>query len=86
VAHEQTVRQLDEVARLARIAAAAPPASTFEGQLQRRVRDRDSDVEFETFWNGEMGRAGKSLVGEAQGFGSTLGGADFTAPRTIRLQ
>lgn len=45
----------DEAQRLSRIATAAPPASSFEGQLQRRVRDRRGDDEFETVWNGGEG-------------------------------
>lgn len=47
----------DEAERVRRIEAAAPPASSFEGQLQRRVRDvhRDEDLEFETVWNGGEG-------------------------------
>lgn len=52
----------DEASRLARISAAAPPASTFEGQVQRRVRDRD-DEEFETVWDGTRGKLGASLTG-----------------------
>lgn len=45
--------EAEERARLARIGAATPPASTFEGQLQRRVRDREDD-EFEVVWDGSV--------------------------------
>lgn len=41
----------DESRLLARIEASAPPAATFEGQLQRRVRDRE-DTELEVVWDG----------------------------------
>lgn len=39
-----------------------PPASTFEGQLQRRVREKDD--EFEVVWNGKSGRDGASLTSD----------------------
>ncbi len=47
----------DEAERIRRIEAAAPPESTFEGQLQRRVRDvhHDEGIEFETVWAGGEG-------------------------------
>jgi hypothetical protein len=47
-------------ARMRRIEASAPPASTFEGQLQRRVRDRQDD-ELEVVWDGKRGHDGASL-------------------------
>jgi len=31
-----------------------PPASTLDGQIQRRVRERDEE-QFETVWNGGEG-------------------------------
>lgn len=46
----------EEAGRVQRIAAAAPPASTFDGQLQRwRDARDDGDVEFETVWSGGEG-------------------------------
>jgi hypothetical protein len=53
----------EERERLARIEQAAPPASTFEGQLQRRVRDRE-EPELETVWDGTRGKAGASLTSD----------------------
>jgi hypothetical protein len=42
--------------RLRRIEASTPPAHTIEGQLQRRVRDRDrEDADLETVWSGGEG-------------------------------
>jgi hypothetical protein len=40
--------------RMRRIESAAPPASSFEGQLQR-WRDSREEIEFETVWNGGPG-------------------------------
>lgn len=54
--------QLEEAQRLQRIASTLPPASTFEGQLQRRVREKDD--EFEVVWNGKSGRDGASLTSD----------------------
>jgi hypothetical protein len=46
----------DEAERLARIQRAAPPASSFEGSLQRWRDARDTgDVELEVVWNGGEG-------------------------------
>lgn len=47
--------QLEEGDRLRRISESSPPASTFEGQLQRRIRDHEEDEQFETVWNGGAG-------------------------------
>jgi NMD protein affecting ribosome stability and mRNA decay len=46
-------RQTDEAERLARIAAAAPPVSSFEGRVQQ-WRDTKDD-ELEVVWNGAKG-------------------------------
>jgi hypothetical protein len=63
--------QSEEADRLRRIEAATPPATTFEGQLQRRVRDREDDDELETVWNGTRGHDGQSLTTN-DGLGSSL--------------
>jgi len=52
--------QTEEADRLQRIESSAPPASTFEGQLQRLVRDRE-DEEFEVIWDGKRGHDGASI-------------------------
>lgn len=62
----------DEAERLRRIAAAAPPASSFEGRVQAWRDERQADPELEVAWDGTMGRAGKSLT-DGQGLGSSLG-------------
>lgn len=49
----------EERARLARLNAATPPASTIDGQIQRRVRDREDD--YEVVWSGD--RKEVSLTG-----------------------
>jgi len=46
--------QQEEADRLRRINAPMPPASTLDGQIQRRVRARDEE-EFETVWHGGEG-------------------------------
>lgn len=53
----------DEAARLARIEVSAPSASSFDGRVQqwRDERRAEKEPEFETAWNGAMGRQGKSL-------------------------
>lgn len=68
----------EEAERLRRIASAAPPASSFEGQLQRRVRDCEEDGDFETVWDGtkDRERTCKPLT-DAAGLGSSLAGAEF---------
>lgn len=49
----------DEAARLRRIeACSGPPASSFEGQLQRRVREKEPEPEYETVWSGGEGLSG----------------------------
>jgi hypothetical protein len=66
----------EETARLQRIEQATPPVLSFEGQLQRRVRDREADDELETVWDGTRGHDGQSLT--ASGLGSSLNPAgDF---------
>ena len=42
----------EERDRVARLMSATPPASTLEGQIQRRVRDRQED-EYEVVWSGD---------------------------------
>jgi hypothetical protein len=49
----------EEQARLARVEASAPPAHTLDGQIQRRVRDRDEH--YEVVWSGDRKR--ESLTG-----------------------
>lgn len=44
-----------------RIESSLPPESTFEGQLQRRVRESDG-AELETVWDGTRGSASLSSV------------------------
>ena len=51
----------EENHRVSKLLAATPPASTIEGQLQRRVRDRRDD-EFEVVWSGDQKRV--SLTGD----------------------
>lgn len=63
--------QTEEADRLARIETASPPASTIEGQLQRWRDAKADDVEFEPFWNGAIGRGGKSLT-SSDAHGTTL--------------
>lgn len=46
----------EERDRVARLMAATPPASTLDGQIQRRVRDRED--EFEVVWSGADKRVG----------------------------
>jgi hypothetical protein len=41
-------------ARQARIEAAAPLASAFDGQLQRGVRDRVEDRDYAVVWDGSV--------------------------------
>lgn len=42
-----------------------PPESTFEGQPQRRVRERPTDDdEFEVVWDGKRGHDGASLTSD----------------------
>lgn len=41
----------EERDRLARLMSATPPASTIEGQIQRRVRDHQED-DYEVVWSG----------------------------------
>lgn len=43
----------DEAERVAKITSSTPPASTFEGRVQR-WRDAKDDDEFEVVWNGSM--------------------------------
>lgn len=50
---------IEERQRLARIEASAPPAATIDGQIQRRVRDREDD--YEVVWSG--GQKDVSLTG-----------------------
>jgi hypothetical protein len=50
----------EERDRLARIHSASPPASTLEGQLQRRVRNPQDD--YEVVWSGD--RKDVSLTGD----------------------
>ena len=56
--------QGEEDERLRRINASLPPASTFEGQLQRRVREphRDDGEELVTIWDGTRGGASLTSV------------------------
>lgn len=50
----------EERERVARISASTPPASTIDGQIQRRVRDRERD-DYEVVWSGD--RKEVSLTG-----------------------
>lgn len=59
--HRAAELDVEEAQRLARIAAAAPPASTFDGQLQRWRDRHEPDAQLEVVWNGARGRAGASL-------------------------
>lgn len=51
--------QVEEADRLRRIESSMPPESTFEGQLQRRVREKDDELE--VVWDGKRGHDGASL-------------------------
>jgi hypothetical protein len=62
----------EEGARLQRIAAAAPPASSFDGRLQRW---RDEREQLETVWDGSMKTPltdGHGLIGSSLAPGSGL--------------
>jgi hypothetical protein len=50
----------EEQARVSRVEASTPPASTLDGQIQRRVRDREDD-QYEVVWSGDRKR--ESLTG-----------------------
>lgn len=42
---------------MTRILQATPPESTLEGQIQRRLRDREDD-DYEVVWSGSQKRVG----------------------------
>lgn len=65
----------EETERVRRIETVTPPASTFDGTLQRwREAGREAlerEDELEVYWDGARGRAGHSLT-EGRGLGSSL--------------
>lgn len=52
----------EEAARCRRIESSTPPASTIDGQLQRMRDAKRDEPEFETVWDGAMGKQGKSIA------------------------
>jgi len=54
----------EEAARLAKIAASTPPASSFEGRVQR-WRDTKDDDEFDVVWSGKDSLSNMTHVDDA---------------------
>ena len=73
---------IDEQARLARIAVSAPPSETFDGMLQRwrEMKAAEQLEDLEVIWDGTMGHDGKALT-DGEGLGSSLGGQELKLHR-----